>query len=82
VCPPSSSPSTATSPFWGRLVRDLGVGPDPIPRRRLTAAGLADAIDSALGDPAMANRASALGASVRTEDGVGTTVAAIERWLG
>jgi sterol 3beta-glucosyltransferase len=75
-------PFHGDQPFWGRLVHELGVGPEPIPRKGLTATGLACAIDAALGDPAMAHRASVLDANVRKEDGVGATVGAIGRLLG
>jgi sterol 3beta-glucosyltransferase len=79
--PTITVPFHGDQPFWGRLVRDLGVGPDPIPRKRLNAAGLADAIRTALTDASMADRASVLGAAVRAEDGVGDTVAELERLM-
>lgn len=62
--------------FWARRVHDLGAGPRPIPRRRLTAARLAAAL-AATTDPDMRRRAAALGARIRSEDGVGDAV----RWL-
>ncbi len=56
--------------FWGRRVHALGVSPRPIPRRRLTAGGLATALETALGDGAMRARAAALGRAIRAEQGV------------
>jgi sterol 3beta-glucosyltransferase len=64
--------------FWGNRVAALGVGPRPIPRRRLTADRLAEAIDLAVSDKNMRQRAAALGAVIRAEDGVGQAVANIE----
>jgi UDP:flavonoid glycosyltransferase YjiC (YdhE family) len=65
--------------FWAKRVHDLGVGPAPIARSRLSAERLASAIDTAVRDQAMAARAAELGARIRAEDGVGRAVAAIER---
>jgi len=65
--------------FWARRVRDLGAGPAPIPRRRLTAQRLADALVAATSDPDLHRRAAALGERIRAEDGVGDAVRWIER---
>jgi UDP:flavonoid glycosyltransferase YjiC (YdhE family) len=67
--------------LWGCRVRDLGVGPAAIPRRRLTAERLAEAIRQAVGDQDMRERAAALGAGIRAEDGVGRAVAIIEETM-
>ena len=61
-------------PYWGGRVAQLGAGPRPIPRKRLTADRLARAITQATTDDAMRERAAALGALVRAEDGVGEAV--------
>jgi len=66
-------PFAAEQPFWGELVAALGCGPKPIHRCRLTAAGLAAAIRSALGEN-IRKRAAAIGALVRSENGVGEAV--------
>lgn len=68
-------------PFWGRVVAERGLGPKPIPQGRLTAPLLAGAIQVAATDPAMAQRAAALGAQIRAEDGVGNAMAILERML-
>jgi sterol 3beta-glucosyltransferase len=67
-------PFTMDQPFWGARVAELGVGPAPIPRRRLTRAGLAVALRVAVTDRAMRARAAALGERLRAEDGVGEAV--------
>jgi UDP:flavonoid glycosyltransferase YjiC (YdhE family) len=68
--------------FWGRRVYALGVGPQPIRRKHLEARALARAIDAATGDSAMRERAAALGARIRAEDGVATAVATFQRHIG
>jgi len=73
--------SFADHPFWGRQVRDLGAGPPPIPRKRLSAERLAHAIQVAATDARIRERALALGERIRSEDGVTRAVEAIERQL-
>jgi len=68
--------------FWGRMLQRRGVAPEPIDARRLSAPRLATAIERVLGDPVMAERASALGAEMRTEHGARVAVGQIERLLG
>ena len=75
-------PFFADQPFWGRRVADLGVGPQPIPRKQLTADRLAQAIEIAVTDQAMRQRAAELGTKIRAEDGLARAVevvAQIER---
>jgi UDP:flavonoid glycosyltransferase YjiC (YdhE family) len=72
-------PFHGDQPFWAKCVHDLGVGPAPVPRNRLTAERLARAIEAAVRDKAISARAAELGARIRAEDGVGRAVAAIER---
>jgi sterol 3beta-glucosyltransferase len=74
-------PAFGDQPFWGRLVAERGLGPRPIPQRKLTADRLAEAIQTAVSDQAMRERAAALGAQIRAEDGVGTAVSIIEHDL-
>jgi UDP:flavonoid glycosyltransferase YjiC (YdhE family) len=72
-------PFFGDQPFWGRRVADLGVGPQPIPRRKLTVERLAQAISQAVTDQAMRQRAAALGAVIQTEDGVARAVDIVEQ---
>jgi sterol 3beta-glucosyltransferase len=72
-------PHFGDQPFWARRVHELGVGPRPVPRARLTAERLAAAIREAVEDASMRARAAALGARIRGEDGVGNAVRAFER---
>ncbi len=72
-------PFVGDQPFWGRRVAALGVGPSPLPQRKLTAELLANAVKSAVLDQGMHQRAAALGEIIRGEDGVGRAVAFIQR---
>jgi UDP:flavonoid glycosyltransferase YjiC (YdhE family) len=68
-------------PFWGHRVSALGVGPAPIPRTRLTARRLADAMRIAVTDEAMRVRAAELGRRVRAEDGVANAIRIVNQHL-
>ncbi len=60
--------------FWGRRVHALGVGPEPVPQKRLTAEGMVAAIHSITDDEGMRRRAAALGEKIQAEDGVARAV--------
>lgn len=65
--------------YWGQRVFELGVGPQYIPRTKLSAANLSEAIGRALHDVQIRARAAELGRRIREEpDGVAAAVAAIE----
>jgi UDP:flavonoid glycosyltransferase YjiC (YdhE family) len=64
--------------YWGKRVFELGVGPEPIPRKKLTAERLAQAIQETVTNQAMCQRASNLGAKIRMEDGVANAIAVIQ----
>lgn len=72
-------PFHGDQPFWARRVVELGVGPKPIPRNRLTARRLAEAMEEAVTDRAMLSRADALGAAIRAEDGIARAIEIIEK---
>ena len=67
--------------LWAQRVEELGVGPKPIPRSRLTAERLAEAIRQAVNDPSVCQRSTALGKKIRAEDGVGEAVKIIDQYL-
>lgn len=64
--------------FWGRRAAQLGVGPEPIPRKQLTVERLAEAIQKALSDRTMRERAASLGAKIQAENGIASAVAIIK----
>lgn len=68
--------------FWGNRLNALGIGPAPIPAKKLTVDRLSAAIHAATTDPGMTARAAALGATIRAEDGVGDAVKIIQQYLG
>jgi len=75
-------PFFGDQPFWGRRVQALGVGPAPIPHKKLTADALANAIRVATSDAGIAQRAKALGEKICAEDGVARAIHVIEKGLG
>lgn len=80
--PTVTVPHLGDQPFWGRRVADLGVGPPPLPKNRLSVERLAVAIRTALDDRVVRERAAALGAAIRAEDGVSLAVRQVVRVLG
>jgi FkbM family methyltransferase len=67
---------------WGRRMRELGVSPAPLPRRRLSVGRLQQAITMATTDELLRDRAEALARRIRHEDGVARAVEAFERHVG
>lgn len=67
--------------FWGKRVADLGVGPKPIPYKKLSLDNLTNAINTALNRAEMRRTAANLGEVIRSEDGVGNAVDTIRRYL-
>ncbi len=72
-------PFLGDQPFWGKVVHDLGVGPQPIPAKKLAAEPVTAALREMVGNPAMRQKAEALGEKIRAEDGIANAVAIIER---
>jgi UDP:flavonoid glycosyltransferase YjiC (YdhE family) len=72
-------PFFGDQPFWGKRVASLGVGPDPIPRKKLTSKRLARAIHEAVTDTQFQQRAADLGAKIQAEDGVARGVEIIQQ---
>ncbi|MHB0858630.1 MAG: glycosyltransferase [Anaerolineae bacterium] len=56
--------------YWGQRAQELGAGPQPIPRSKLTARSLADALRHAVQDETMRAAAAQVGERIRAEDGV------------
>lgn len=76
------TPFFGDQPFWGHRVYELGVGPRPIPRQRLTVESLAEAIQCAVSDAALRKNAASLGERIRAENGIARAVAVIEQNRG
>ena len=70
-------PFHGDQPFWGQRIEELGIGPVPIPRRGLSVERLAQAIEEAVTDQTMRQRAADMGSKIREEDGVARAVAVV-----
>ena len=68
--------------YWGDRVMELGLGPAPIPERRLTAERLAEAIITATRDEGMAARARETADALSKVDGAAEAVHILEREYG
>lgn len=73
------TPFMGDQPFWGQRIFELGVGPRPIPLRRLSVDRLAESIRCAVSDTVMREKAARLGECIRAENGVTQAVAVIEQ---
>lgn len=67
-------PFFGDQPFWGQRVAALGVGPKPIPRIKLSAETLATAIQEAVTNSEMRQRATQLGKQIQSEKGIESAV--------
>ncbi len=65
--------------FWGHRIAALGVAPQPIPRNQLTAQRLGLAIEQALSDVNMQQKARDLGGKIREEGGITNAVDIVNR---
>jgi sterol 3beta-glucosyltransferase len=75
-------PFIADQPFWGKVVDEAGLGPQPIPQKKLTATTLSAAIRQMVSEDDMRRRAEAVGEKIRAEDGIGSAVQLISREVG
>lgn len=63
--------------FWGERVYKLGLGPKPIPQRKLNAENLSQAIMQALTDDIMRSRAKVISVALGHENGIQAAVSVI-----
>jgi UDP:flavonoid glycosyltransferase YjiC (YdhE family) len=68
-------------PLWAKRVARLGAGAQPLPRRKLTAERLAEALDDVVNDPTKLDRARSLSRRIRSEDGVANAVRLINNHI-
>jgi sterol 3beta-glucosyltransferase len=66
---------------WGRILPHLGVGPKSIPAQELTAEKLAAAIQMAVMDKTIHERAAEIGRSIRSEDGAARAIEILQKYL-
>ncbi len=74
-------PSFADQFFWGWLVQESGAGPKPIPRKKLTAANLSEAIQQAVLDENVKNNSRKISQHIRDENGIEAAVRMIEGFV-
>lgn len=75
-------PFVLDQPFWGARIKSMGLGPAPIPKKKLTAARLANAIRFAVADNDLRARALECGQAVRSETGLDNAVNLVEKYFG
>jgi UDP:flavonoid glycosyltransferase YjiC (YdhE family) len=80
--PSVTVPHNADQFTWAQRLAELRVSPPPIPRRKLSLERLLPALIGATTSNVMRERAQALAARIREEDGVTAAVAAFERRFG
>jgi UDP:flavonoid glycosyltransferase YjiC (YdhE family) len=68
--------------FWGARIKALGLGPTPIAQKKLSAERLAAAIQLAVKDAGIQQRARSCGESIRAEDGVANAVKIVQSYFG
>jgi sterol 3beta-glucosyltransferase len=68
--------------YWGKRTHALGCGPEPIPRAKLTAEALAQALAETAQNAVWRERACRLGEGIRAETGVENAVRLIEAFHG
>jgi UDP:flavonoid glycosyltransferase YjiC (YdhE family) len=69
----------ADQPFWGRRIFELGCGPRPIMRKKLTPDRLAEALEQAMTDRTIQQRADQIGQQIRSEDGIVRAIELFEK---
>jgi len=79
--PQAVVPFFADQFFWGRRIAELGLGPQPIAKRRLSVEPLAEAMRFLVTDRETARRCAAMAAAIAGEDGIGTAVSVVERYF-
>ncbi len=74
-------PFVADQPYWGKRLHDLGVGPSPVPYKKLSVDSLASAISTAVQDAGMRQQAVDLGIKLRAENGLAEAVRLVNEHL-
>jgi UDP:flavonoid glycosyltransferase YjiC (YdhE family) len=79
--PTFAVPQFFDQPYWGRLIYELGLGPQPVRLRKLTPQNLAAALDDLASTPAYAQAALAMSEKLKLEDGTNRAVDVIEETI-
>jgi sterol 3beta-glucosyltransferase len=76
--PMTICPFMADQPFWGECIHTLGVGPKPIPQKKLSVNKLTSALDEMSHNATMRKSAKNIGLLIQGENGIKDTVRFIE----
>lgn len=74
-------PFFGDQPFWAKRIAELGLSPQPIPKKELSPEKLASGIQKILESQEMRQRSQEIGAQVRSEQGIDRAVALIQAHL-
>lgn len=74
-------PFFADQPFWGKRVWELGLGPEPIPQKKLSVDKLTTAVAQMVHDKQMQQRAMEFSQKLQEEDGVAQAVRFIHQQI-
>lgn len=64
--------------IWGQKLFDLGVGPKPLPRTKMTVESLTEALGDLTTNPSYSEKAQEIGTTIRAENGIANAVRLIE----
>lgn len=76
--PMTICPFIADQPFWGECIHVLGLGPKPIPHKKLSVSNLTSALHEMSHNATMRKRAKKLGKLIQDENGIKNTVGVVE----
>lgn len=79
--PTLALPALADQFFWGHRVRSLGVGPAPLPVKRLSRGKLAERLKTLTDTPGYSASARELSQALRHEDGQAVAAEALQRFF-
>jgi UDP:flavonoid glycosyltransferase YjiC (YdhE family) len=65
--------------YWGERIAQLGVGPRPVPYKKLTVECLREAIQIGVNSPQIRQNALELGQKIQRENGIGSALGVIEK---
>ncbi len=71
-------PHTADQPFWGSRIADIGVGPKPIPVRKVTTERIILTLEQSNSET-IRNKAAKIGLQIQAENGIENTIKLIEK---
>lgn len=74
-------PHFASQFFYAQRVTELGIAPKPIPRKNLSAERLSEAIQLAIQDRTINDKATRIGEKIRAENGIRDAIQALRPYL-